>query len=158
MTSQWARRRLKSPASRVFTQPLIRAQIKENIKAPRHWSFCGEFTGTGEIPAQKWPVTWKMFPFDDVIMNNQELCIRLLFVVSNQPVVSMPFKITLRVMGNHMVIAMLMKFSREYWYMGRIDTERIVDITQQRKQILLYESYCINFIIQHTHKESYNVL
>ena len=25
-------------------QPFIRAQIKENIKAPRHWPLCGEFT------------------------------------------------------------------------------------------------------------------
>ena len=52
MTSQWARWRLKSPASRLCTQPFIRAQIKVNIKAPRHWPLCGEFTGTGEIPAQ----------------------------------------------------------------------------------------------------------
>ena len=44
MTSQWARWRLKSPASRMFTQTLIRVQIKENIKAPRHWPLCGEFT------------------------------------------------------------------------------------------------------------------
>ena len=29
------------------------AQIKENIKAPRHWTLCGEFTGTGEFPAQR---------------------------------------------------------------------------------------------------------
>ena len=36
---------LKSPASRLFTQPFIRAQIKENIKAPRHWPLCGGFTG-----------------------------------------------------------------------------------------------------------------
>ena len=41
---------LKSLASRLFTQPFIQAQIKENIKAPRHW-----------------PVTRKTFPFDDVI-------------------------------------------------------------------------------------------
>ena len=27
--------------------------IKENIKAPRHWPLCGEFTGTGEFPAQR---------------------------------------------------------------------------------------------------------
>ena len=27
-------------------------QIKENIKAPRHWPLCREFTGTGEFPAQ----------------------------------------------------------------------------------------------------------
>ena len=53
MTSQWPRRRFKSPASRLFTQSFIRAQIKENIKAPRHWPLCGEFTGTGEFPAQR---------------------------------------------------------------------------------------------------------
>ena len=50
MTSQWVGWRLKSPASRLFTQPFIRAQIKENIKAPRHWPLCGEFTGDRWIP------------------------------------------------------------------------------------------------------------
>ena len=25
---------------------------QKNIKAPRHWLLCGEFTGTGEFPAQ----------------------------------------------------------------------------------------------------------
>ena len=29
------------------------AQIKVNIKAPRHWPLWGEFTGTGEFPAQR---------------------------------------------------------------------------------------------------------
>ena len=42
MTSSWARCRLKSPSLRLFTQPFIRVQSKENIKAP----------GTGEFPAQ----------------------------------------------------------------------------------------------------------
>ena len=50
--SYWARWRLKSPAPRSFTQPFIQAQTKENIKAPRHWPFCGEFTGDREFPAQ----------------------------------------------------------------------------------------------------------
>ena len=27
--------------------------MKENIKVPRHWPLCGEFTGTGEFPAQR---------------------------------------------------------------------------------------------------------
>ena len=36
---------LKSPVSRLFTQPFIQAQIKENTKAPRHWPLCGEFIG-----------------------------------------------------------------------------------------------------------------
>ena len=44
---------LKSPASRLFTQSFIQAQIKENIKAPHHWPLYGEFTGTGEFPAQR---------------------------------------------------------------------------------------------------------
>ena len=53
LTSWWPRWRLKSPASRLFTRPFIQTQIKENIKAPRRWSLCGEFTGTGEFPAQR---------------------------------------------------------------------------------------------------------
>ena len=44
---------LKSPALRLFTRPFIQTQIKENIKAPRHWPLCGEFIGTGEFPAQR---------------------------------------------------------------------------------------------------------
>ena len=36
----------------IITQPFIRTQIKENIKAMRHWPSCGEFTGNGEFPAQ----------------------------------------------------------------------------------------------------------
>ena len=42
-----------SPASRLFTQPFIQAQVKENIKAPRHWPLCGEFTGNWRIPRTK---------------------------------------------------------------------------------------------------------
>ena len=32
---------------------LFKAQIKENIKAPRHWPLCGEFTGPRWIPRIK---------------------------------------------------------------------------------------------------------
>ena len=51
---------------------IYQAQIKENIKAPRHWPLCGEFTGGRRIPPHKWPVTRKMFPFDDVIMREDD--------------------------------------------------------------------------------------
>ena len=37
----------------IVYQPFIQTQIKENIKARRHWPLCGEFTGTGEFPAQR---------------------------------------------------------------------------------------------------------
>ena len=50
VTSKWARWRLKSLALRLFTQPFIQAQIKENIKDPRHWPLCGEFTADRWIP------------------------------------------------------------------------------------------------------------
>ena len=38
---------------RLFTQQFIRTQIKVNIKAPRHWPLCGEFTGDRWIPRTK---------------------------------------------------------------------------------------------------------
>ena len=56
------------PASRSFAQPFIQAQIKENVKAPRHWPLWVEFTGDRWISITKGPVMWMMFPFDDVMM------------------------------------------------------------------------------------------
>ena len=53
MTSKWARWHLKSPASWLFIQLFIQTQIKENIKAPRHWPLRGEFTGYRWIPHTK---------------------------------------------------------------------------------------------------------
>ena len=44
-----------------LTQHFIRAQIKENIKGPRHWPVCGEFPAQMASNAEN-------FPFDDVIM------------------------------------------------------------------------------------------
>ena len=53
MTSLWARWRLISPASRLFTQAFIQSQIKENIKAPRQWPLWGDFTGDRWIARTK---------------------------------------------------------------------------------------------------------
>ena len=44
--------RLKSPASPLFTQSFIQVQIKENIKAPRHWPLRGNWPVTDEFPVQ----------------------------------------------------------------------------------------------------------
>ena len=52
MTSWWARWRLKSPASRLFTQNFVQAQIK-NPKL-RVTGFCeGNSPSTGDFPAQR---------------------------------------------------------------------------------------------------------
>ena len=61
VTWQWTRWRLKSPASRLFTQSFIQAQIKENIKVPRHWPLCGEFTGHRWIPRTNGQLRGKYF-------------------------------------------------------------------------------------------------
>ena len=61
MTPLWAQWRLKSPASRLFTQPLAQAQIKENIKAPRHWLLWGGFIGDRWIPRTKGQERGKRF-------------------------------------------------------------------------------------------------
>ena len=58
ITSYWARWRLKSSASRLFTQPFIQAQIIENMKDPHHWPLWGEFTDNRN-----------RFPFEEVIMS-----------------------------------------------------------------------------------------
>ena len=50
----------------------VQAQIKENIKAPRHWPLWWEFTGfTGDrwIPRTKGQQRGNWFLFDDVIMH-----------------------------------------------------------------------------------------
>ena len=49
------------------SQPFIQTQIKENIKAPRHWPCVGNSPGTGEFPAQM-ASNAENVPFDDVIM------------------------------------------------------------------------------------------
>ena len=41
---------IHQPHDCLFMQPFIQTQIKENIKAPRHWPLCGEFTGDRLIP------------------------------------------------------------------------------------------------------------
>ena len=50
-----------TPASRLFTQPFIQTQIKENIKAPRHWPLCREFTGDRWIPRTNGQLRGKCF-------------------------------------------------------------------------------------------------
>ena len=60
MTSEWARWRLKTPVSWLFTKPFIQAQIKENIKGPRHWPMCGEFTASNAKNVSIW---WRHHEF-----------------------------------------------------------------------------------------------
>ena len=45
--------RFKSPASRLFAEPIGQAQIQENIKTPRHWPLWGESTGNWWVPLIK---------------------------------------------------------------------------------------------------------
>ena len=58
----WARSRLKWQASRVFAQLCVQSQIKENIKALRHWPLWEESTSDREIPLTKDQYRGKCFP------------------------------------------------------------------------------------------------
>ena len=53
VTSWWARWRVRTPASGLFSQPFVQLQIKENIKVPRHRLCEGNPPVTGGFPAQK---------------------------------------------------------------------------------------------------------
>ena len=61
--------RLKSPASRLFTQSFTEAQIKKHQSSASLTFVRGIHRGPVNSP-RKWPVTRKMFPLDDVIMGN----------------------------------------------------------------------------------------
>ena len=58
--------RLKSPASQLFAQPVVQAQIKENINTPLAF-VKGIHRWPVDFPL-KGPGTGKMIPFDDVII------------------------------------------------------------------------------------------
>ena len=71
MTSQWVQWRFKSPVSRLFAHSLVQADIKENIKASRHWPLWGE---SRVDSSRKGPVTRKMmFPFDDAMVTTWQI-------------------------------------------------------------------------------------
>ena len=78
MILKWARWRITSPASRLFTQRCIQAQIKENINALSLAFVRGIHRWPVNSP-HKWPVMQKMFPFDDVIMATCLIGFRYLF-------------------------------------------------------------------------------
>ena len=61
--SRWARRRLKSAAFRLFAQSFVQAQIKENIKAPRHRLLWRKPSVNGGFPPRR-ASNAKMFPLD----------------------------------------------------------------------------------------------
>ena len=50
-----------------WMKSFIQAQIKENIKDPRHWLCEGNSPVTDEFPTQR-ASNVKKFPFDDVII------------------------------------------------------------------------------------------
>ena len=77
VTSHWARWCLKLPGHPLFAKLFVQAQIKENIKVPRHWALLGEFTGDRWTPLKREAVTRKMLPFDDVIMNVEDVSWRI---------------------------------------------------------------------------------
>ena len=68
LTSQWVPWRLESPATRLFFQTILYANIKENIKSCVAGPLWGESTGDWWIPSSnKGPVARKAFICDEVM-------------------------------------------------------------------------------------------
>ena len=63
----WARWRLKSPASQLFTEPFVQVHIKEN-QSSASLAFVRGIHRWPMISPHKRPVTPKTYPFDDVMM------------------------------------------------------------------------------------------
>ena len=68
MTSRWERWRLKSPASRLFTQLLIQGADQRKHQSSASLAYARVIHRWPVISPNKWSVTRKMLPFDDVIM------------------------------------------------------------------------------------------
>ena len=68
MTSQWARWRLKLPASPLFTQPLFGRTSKKTSKRSASLAFARRIHRGPVNSPHKWPVTRERFPLDDVII------------------------------------------------------------------------------------------
>ena len=81
MTSLWARRRLKSPASRLFTQAFIQGADQRKHQSSASLAFVRWPVNS----PHKGPVTRKMFPFDDVIMRCFVVVMVLFLVESCDP-------------------------------------------------------------------------
>ena len=50
---------MASQITSLTTQQNIQAQIKENIKAPRHWALCSEFPAQMASNAEKVSIWWR---------------------------------------------------------------------------------------------------
>ena len=68
MTSQWYRCRLKSPPSRLFTQPFIQGADQRKNQSSASLAFVRGIQRSPVNSPLKGPVTRKKFPFGDVIM------------------------------------------------------------------------------------------
>ena len=68
MTSSWTRWRLKSPASRLFTQTFIQSADQRKHQSSTSLAFAWGVHRWPLNSLHKGPVTRKTFPFDDVIM------------------------------------------------------------------------------------------
>ena len=68
ITSKWARWCLKSPASRLFTQPFIQGAGQRKHQSSVSLTFVRGIHWSPMNSLHKGPVTRKLFPFDDVTM------------------------------------------------------------------------------------------
>ena len=125
----------------VYSNVYSGADKKKNIKAPRHWTLWGEFSGDRSIPLTKDQWIRKMFPFDDAIMFNvSQFQLRV-----GQPIFQRECQ--LKHMGNY-------KCYSEIIYVWIIDNL----IYRHPIQIAREKQYCCEMLIAHVHYQNVYLL
>ena len=71
MMPKWPRRRIKSPASQLFTQPFIQGADQRKLQNSVSQAFVQGIHRWSVNSPHNGAVTRKMFPFDDVIINHR---------------------------------------------------------------------------------------
>ena len=131
-----------------ITQPFIQAQIKENIKAPRHWPLWGKFTDDRWIPRTNGQWRGKCFP----LMTSSCGCsksISYLYLCNDRPL----YKTVLLRKNNALLTLCVPIFFREnksiYLHIMsllHIDMTQAVEMPPQVRQVLTYSTQSISYL------------
>ena len=127
MTPWWVRWCLKSPASRLFAQPFVRAQTKEIIEAFLHWSLWGEPPIIDGLPSQRASyvenvsIWWRRGDFVDILPSfSLSMC-----------------------KHNHVYIAVSLK---RLWVIWENDSHWSISNAQQTRKHIWWDIFCLSDI------------
>ena len=121
----------------IFVQPFVQSQIKEIIKAPRHWPLCGEFSGGHHV----------------IYSISQEICTRFCFVVVMQSFIMNSHKVFIHIhQGCFAATGAIVRLPQCQWSKpdGYGKISQCITITKHSKAktvCIFLGIYCITWVI-----------